>query len=80
MDVHKAVNNNLQIDAIKLHKMAFLYNALEEGWKINKKRDLYIFTKNHEGKKEVFLDNYLKKFIENNLDINKIINQKEGDQ
>ena len=80
MDVHKAVNNNLQIDAIKLHKMAFLYNALEEGWKINKKKDLYIFTKNHEGKKEVFLDNYLKKFIENNLDINKIINQKEGDQ
>ena len=80
MDVHKAVNNNLQIDAIKLHKMAFLYNALEEGWKINKKRDLYIFTKNHEGKKEVFLDNYLKKFIENNLDINKIINQKDGDQ
>ena len=80
MDVHKAVNNNLQIDAIKLHKMAFLYNALEEGWKINKKKDLYIFTKNHEGKKEVFLDNYLKKFIENNLDINKIINQKDGDQ
>ena len=80
MDVHKAVNNNLQIDAIKLHKMAFLYNALEEGWKINKKKDLYIFTKNHEGKKEVFLDNYLKKFIENNIDINKIINQKEGDQ
>ena len=80
MDVHKAVNNNLQIDAIKLHKMAFLYNALEDGWKINKKKDLYIFTKNHEGKKEVFLDNYLKKFIENNLDINKIINQKEGDQ
>ena len=78
MDVHKTVNTSLQIDAIKLHKMAFLYNALEEGWKINKKKDMYIFTKNHEGKKEVFLDNYLKQFIENNLDINKIINQKES--
>jgi len=78
MDVHTTVNTSLQIDAIKLHKMAFLYNALEEGWKINKKKDMYIFTKNHEGKKEVFLDNYLKQFIETNLDINKIINQKEG--
>ena len=32
-------------------------------------------AKNHEGKKEVFLDDYLKKFLENNFDINKIINQ-----
>jgi hypothetical protein len=63
-----------QIDTIQLHKMAFLYNALEEGWKIKKDKDVYIFTKNHENKKEVFLDNYLKKFIENNFDINKIIN------
>jgi len=66
---------NNEIDTIKLHKMVFLYNALEEGWRIKKKKDMYIFTKNHEGKKEVFLDNYLKQFLENNFDINKIINQ-----
>ena len=40
---------------------------------------MYIFTKNHEGKKEVFLDNYLKKFLETNFDINKIINQIKQD-
>lgn len=74
MEVDHRINNTLQVDAIKLHKMAFLYNALEEGWKINKKNDIYIFTKNHEGKKEVFLDNYLKQFLENNFDIDKIIN------
>ena len=68
------IDNTLQIDTIKLHKMAFLYNALEEGWKIKKKENVYIFTKNHENKKEVFLDNYLKKFIEQNFDINSIIN------
>jgi hypothetical protein len=67
-------DKTLQIDTIKLHKMAFLYNALEEGWKIKKKENVYIFTKNHENKKEVFLDNYLKKFIEQNFDINNIIN------
>jgi hypothetical protein len=74
MDIQKNIDNMLQIDAIKLHKMAFLYNALEEGWKIKKKKNVYVFTKNHEGKKEVFLDDYLKKFLENNFDINKIIN------
>ena len=74
MDIQKNIDNILQIDAIKLHKMAFLYNALEEGWKIKKKKNVYVFTKNHEGKKEVFLDDYLKKFLENNFDINKIIN------
>jgi hypothetical protein len=68
------IDKTLQIDTIKLHKMAFLYNALEEGWKIKKKENVYIFTKNHENKKEVFLDNYLKKFIEQNFDINSIIN------
>jgi hypothetical protein len=74
MDIQKNIDNTLQIDAIKLHKMAFLYNALEEGWKIKKKKNVYVFTKNHEGKKEVFLDDYLKKFLENNFDINEIIN------
>ena len=31
------------------------------------------------GKKEVFLDDYLKKFLENNFNINKIINQNNQD-
>ena len=73
-------NINLDnISCVKLQKMALLYNALEDGWSIKKNNDFYIFTKNHEGKKEVFLDNYLKTFLENNFDINKIINQTNQD-
>ena len=79
MNISHDIKTSVSIDPIKLHKMAFLYNALEEGQKINKKKDMYIFTKNHEGKKEVFLDNYLKTFLENNFDINKIINQTNQD-
>tara|TARA_A100001011_G_C14268427_1_gene825798 strand:- start:1188 stop:1415 length:228 start_codon:yes stop_codon:yes gene_type:complete len=67
--------NNMNIDTIQLHKMAFLYNALENGWCVKKKENLYVFTKNHEGKKEVYLDDYLKRFITSNFDINKIINK-----
>ena len=53
--------------------MGFLYNALENGWTIKKQADYYIFTKNHEGKKEVYLDSYLKGFMEENFDIEKLI-------
>ena len=68
MDIDKNINNTMQIDAIKLHKMAFLYNALEEGWRIKKKKDMYIFTKNHEGKREVYSEEYLRRFIVSNFD------------
>ena len=53
--------------------MIFIYNALEKGWTIKKRNDKYVFSKNHGGKKEVLLDDYLKRFMLENLDINKII-------
>jgi stage II sporulation protein D len=56
-----------QIDSIKLRKMLFIMNALNDGWTIKKKKDSYIFLKNHEGKKEVFLDSYLHTFLKDNL-------------
>tara|TARA_B110000495_G_C23011223_1_gene598136 strand:+ start:1711 stop:1920 length:210 start_codon:yes stop_codon:yes gene_type:complete len=67
------VDINKQIDCILLQKMIFIYNALDKGWAVKKKKNAYIFTKNHEGKKEVLLDAYLKRFVMDNLDINKII-------
>jgi hypothetical protein len=59
------IDNNI----IKNRKLLFLYNALENGWTIKKKNDSYIFTKNHENKKEVFLDSYLHDFIINNMSL-----------
>lgn len=52
-----------------LQKMVFLYNSLQDGWMIKKKSEKYIFSKKHEGKKEVFDDNYLATFIEQNSKI-----------
>ena len=65
-------NDNLKIDNITFQKMILLFNAIEEGWTIKKKDDSYVFTKNHENKKEILLDSYLLKFMKSNLDINKI--------
>ena len=63
----------VQIDDIKFQKMMFLYNALNDGWTVKKKNGSYIFKKNHEGKKEVFLDTYLTTFMKDNLDIRKLL-------
>jgi hypothetical protein len=62
-----------KIDQVVLQKMVLLYNALEDGWDIKKKNDIYIFSKKHGGKKEVFLESYLHTFMKDKFDINKII-------
>ena len=67
--------SNLDFNSIKdihLKKMIFIYNALQNGWSVVKNENSYIFKKNHEGKKEVMLEDYLKRFMIENLDINKI--------
>ena len=61
------------IDQIQLCKMAFIYNSLESGWTVKKRDTSYIFTKNHEGKKEVFSEDYLKRFMKENFDIEKLL-------
>jgi hypothetical protein len=66
-------NNNLKVDAIKFQKMILLFNSIEQGWSVKKKGDSYVFSKGHEGKKEVLEDSYLLKFMKTNLDLNKLI-------
>jgi hypothetical protein len=63
---------NLENEEINV-KMILLYNSIEQGWCVKKKSNKYIFTKQHENKKEVLEDSYLIKFMQENLDINKII-------
>ena len=65
--------NNSKIDILNLHKMAFLYNALENGWTIKKTVDRYVFTQKHGGKKEIYLDTYLKTFLKENMTINNLL-------
>lgn len=55
------------LDRLKYQKMIFIMNALDFGWTIKKSKDSYIFTKKHEGKKEVFHENYLESFIKTNI-------------
>jgi len=38
-------------------------NALDKGWAIKKRNDNYILSKKHEGKQEVFQEDYLEKLM-----------------
>jgi hypothetical protein len=66
-------NKNFKIDTVVFQKMLLIYNALEDGWSIKKKDNSYVFSKNHEGKKEILEESYLLKFMKTNFDIKKIL-------
>jgi hypothetical protein len=50
-----------------MQKYTFIMSALENGWKVKKRRGTYIFTKKHEGKKEILKEGYLESFIADNM-------------
>jgi hypothetical protein len=63
------MEEQIQISKKEFHKMIFIMNALNDGWKVKKNEDEYIFTKKHEGKREIFKSDYLEKFIYSNSNI-----------
>ena len=70
MDIYIDYNNDL--DNNKLSKMKFIFNAINDGWTVEKQfnnndEEKYIFKKKHENKKEIFSNNYLEKFINKNF-------------
>lgn len=56
--------SNIPLDRITFQKMVLLFNTLEDGWTVRKRGTVYIFTKQHEGKREVFEESYLQRFLE----------------
>ena len=65
-------NETIKLDAIKFQKMIFIFNSIEHGWSVKKRKDSYVLTKNNEGKREVLEDSYLLKFMKTNLDLSKL--------
>jgi hypothetical protein len=63
--------NIIEIERAKFQKMSFIINAIDGGWSVAKRDDNYIFTKKHEGKREIFMADYLEKFIDTNMDLDK---------
>ena len=65
-------NRNIDENETK-YILYFLYNVLNNGWTIKKSQlNEYIFIKNHEGKKEVFSNQYIHTFLKENFNLNLI--------
>ncbi len=71
MDIFENTDYNIDLDKIK--QMIFIYNALNNGWNVKKKKEHYIFSKKHHNHKEIYQDNYLAEFIEKNSNLSKIL-------
>ena len=52
------------------YKMKFIFNAIEQGWSVRKKDNLYIFKTKHNNKEEVFNEYYLEEFVMKNMNLN----------
>jgi len=74
MNIQLKIPEKIKLNNFELQKFIFINNALNDGWQIKKNNEKYIFTKNHENQKEIYLDEYLEKFIKNNLNIGNSIN------
>lgn len=58
---------------LTMQKMVFIYNAILQGWTVKMvDRDKFEFTKGVINKREVNLEDYLRKFIEYNINIENI--------
>lgn len=55
--------NPEEINLVKLHRLAMIQNALNNGWKIEKKNSSYIFSKPHYEQKEIYEESYLNEFL-----------------
>ncbi len=66
--------SGLNFENTEIQKMVFIFNAVNDGWTVKKLDvDTYEFNMDKEKiKKEIVLDDYLKKFIKNNLDVEKL--------
>ena len=56
-------NYIFEVDNKFQQKLLLIYNALENGWEIKKSGNKYFFKKENNQDREVYLDNYLDKFI-----------------
>ncbi len=72
MEIEVPISGDSKIEFLKLQKMVFVFNAVQDGWCVHKSTDKYIFTKGHNGTKEVYLDSFLKQFLTDNLDLSKV--------
>ena len=77
MDKSDTINNKNKKsgDLMVIYKMSFIYNAIVQGWSVKylDNNKFEFINKGEAIKKEFFLENFLDKFIDSNLNIDNIL-------
>jgi hypothetical protein len=56
-----------------MEKQTFIFNAIEDGWTVKKRKGKYYFIKKHGGKTDFFADTFLSEFVVKYISTNKTI-------
>lgn len=73
-----SVDSLSNINVIQIQKMVFIYNAIIEGWTVKMlDKDRFEFQKDRKKIKNINLEDYLRKFLLFNLNINNINKTKD---
>ena len=75
LNIEVVTNKPIKIDNIKFQKMLFVFNAIHNGWSVKKEDNRFIFSKYHNEKKEIFEEEYLTSFMNENFDMNTLLNK-----
>lgn len=73
MDISVELGDHSNINVVTLHKMALVYNAVQDGWNVKKRGDKYIFSKPHQNKREVMCESFLKTFLRDSVEVRKVM-------
>jgi|TARA_B110000114_G_C15056181_1_gene383388 hypothetical protein len=65
IDLNKRCHNNKEMS-----KMMFIFNAIEDGWKVKKNKNNYIFSKHKSKDKQILSEDFLNKFITKYFNLN----------
>lgn len=74
MEITLELDNStvVQLQTKSFQEMIILFNAINDGWTINKIDRTYVFSKRHENKKEIFHEDYLATFLSSYLSLPKV--------
>jgi hypothetical protein len=75
LNIDLNTDKNIKIENIKFQKMLFIFNAINNGWSVKKEDNSFIFSKHHNGQKEIFKEEYLTSFMNDNFDMNTLLNK-----
>lgn len=62
-----ADDQHAQVSERELQTMVFLYNAVNDGWTVKRRRGVYVFQKKHRNRQEVESSRYLDTFIDKHV-------------